>query len=781
MKFKKINKLSSPLPGMNVSKSIQLFEAPIERSVKNWVDYETRIMASDMQRFEDATKKINENSLGNYVSVKKFGAIGDGIADDTYAFNKAFESLPKYSTLFVPSGVYKGNFTFQFHQVIGEGDTTFIALNTSKPIITLRDPSGWDYQTFKDCKIDGKGQANPIQFGVDANDRYAGRWLIKNVSINNAKDIGVRKTGGNIGVHWEECDFNDNPIHYYAHNESGKVMHIGCDTFYKCHLSGATKAVWYYKENDNTGKQEGGQIIIRDCIAEGNNNSAVLIADNFGHGCVPLVIENLWLEQNSKAPNTMVNINGKNYKARELHIENVGRFKISGTYIHSSYFKNSNAVIDNCEISDSYMGENYFKYNEGVQLENDNSNIAIYNSYTRCGWSQVDNDKTPLTVRNHQSETSYVTKGLLGYYSSQPNNIPIKGYSNAIPIYINKLDSLDKAIQFEGNRIISKEVVDGVMSNNCLEFEAAIAGGWTHRVLTPMLSEYLGKYVVMTFSIKPITTNADAILKLSGGSGDLGELRFKKTGEWNHYRLCFYVSGAYSQNGNIGLWFDKSPVGFKFRMQNLQVLAFNNLNEANAFIDNGYYLDEETESKETLTFNYTEYELSDAKIRVNTKIGYHKKLLEWSGGSEPYGHMETSEISDEDTGETLTKYRVPEPNAYAFRPYTFTTSDNGKWCLFRVELKFLNLSETREFQLNSGSGNEKSGTIRYKSTDRGVWRTYYSLTKVRDDMSTHPFNTGFYFTGLPVGTEFLVRSYTMAMFNTKQEALDIMSNNLIMI
>lgn len=438
MRFKKINKLSSPLPGMNVSKPIKLYETPIERSVKNWVDYETRIMASDMQRFEEATKKINENSLGNYVSVKKFGAIGDGIADDTYAFAKAFETLPKYSTLFVPSGIYKGNFIFQFHQVIGEGDTTFIALDINKPIITLRDPTGWDYQTFRDCKIDGKNQAKTlIQFGIDFNDRYAGRWIIKNISLNNSADIGVKKPGGNIGVHWEECDFNDNPIQYYAHNESGKVMHVGCDTFYKCHFSGATKAVWYYKENDNTGKEEGGQIIIRDCIAEGNNNAAVLIADNFGKGCVPIVIENLWLEQNSKAPNTMVNINGKNYKARELHIENVGRFKISGTYIHSSYFKNSNAVIDNCEISDSYMGQNYFKYNEGVQLENDNSNITLYNSYTRCGWSQVDNDKTPITVRNHQSETSYVTKGLLGYYSSQPNNIPSKKVRQFLSMQIN--------------------------------------------------------------------------------------------------------------------------------------------------------------------------------------------------------------------------------------------------------------------------------------------------------------------------------------------------------
>lgn len=780
MNFKKINKLSPPLPGLNTIKRCTSKPRKL-KAKKNWVDYQTVIMAEDMQRFEEAAEKVSANLFGNFVSVKNFGAKGDGIADDTLAFTKAFESLPKYSTLFVPSGIYKGNFVFQFQQVFGSGDTTFIAQDINKPIIILRDPIGWDYQTFRDCKIDGQNKATPIQLGINATDRYAGRWLLKNISLSNSKEKGVHKIGGNIGVHWEECDFNDNPIHYYAHNESGETMHVGCDTFYKCHFGGATKAVWYYKENDNTGKEEGGQIIIRDCIAEGNNNAAVLIADNFGKGCVPIVVENLWLEQNSKAPNTMVNINGKNYKARELHIENVGKIKISGTYIHSSYFKNSNVVIDGCEISDSYMSQNYFVYNQGVQLENDNSNVVINNSYTRCGWSQIDNDKTPITVRNHESETSYVTKGMLGYYSSQPNNIEMKGKQNIIPIYVNKLDNIDKAIQFEGNRIISTIVKDGVMGNTCIEFEAVKDGGWTHRELTPMLQNYLGKYIVMTFSIKAITTNNRAILKLSGGSGDLGELRFKKTGEWNHYRLCFYVGEAYSQHGNLGFWFDESPVGFKFRMQNLQILAFNNLNEANAFIDNGYFFSEETESKETLTINYTKYELSNSKIKCDAKIKHHKKPLEWTGGSVPYGHVQLEDIIDEDTGETLTKYRIPEPNAYTFRPYIFNSGDNGKWCLFRVELKFLNLNEDKNIQLNSGSGNEKSGTIRYKSSYSGLWRTYYSMTKIRDDMATHPFNTGFYFVNLPIGTEFLVRSYTMSMFNTKQEAIDIMENNLIMI
>jgi hypothetical protein len=40
------------------------------------------------------------------VSVKNFGAVGDGIHDDTKAFNDAVKALPLGGTLFVPSGTY---------------------------------------------------------------------------------------------------------------------------------------------------------------------------------------------------------------------------------------------------------------------------------------------------------------------------------------------------------------------------------------------------------------------------------------------------------------------------------------------------------------------------------------------------------------------------------------------------------------------------------------------------------------------------------------------------
>lgn len=716
------------------------------------------------------------------VDIKHFGAKGDGITDNTEIFTKALSYLNKYSTLYVSSGIYKGNFIFQHHQIIGNGDTTFIANDKTKPIITLLDPSGWDYQLLRDFKIDGQNSAEVlVQFGVTFEERYSGRWLFKNISFKNATVIGVKKPSGNIGNHFEECDFNNNPIHFYACNHSGKMMHVGCDTFYKCHLTGATKAVWYYKETNGIGKNEGGQIVIKDCIAEGNSTGAVFIADNFGAGTVPIIIENLWLEVNSTKPQNMVEINGKQYKAREFHIEDVQRIKISGTYIHSSFVKNSNLSIDSCEISDNYTSLSYNTFGEGVQLENRNSNINITNSFTRCGWGIADNDTTPITVKNHLFSPKYVIGAYLGYFSTQANDIYIKNYRNCIPLYINKQDCIDKRLRFEGERITCKEVYDTDLKNNCLEYEGVMEGGWTHRVFCDTFRNHLNKYAVFSFSIKAINLVPNSDLKITGGSGDLGKIVFKKAGEWCHFRMCFFVDPeAYSEHGNIGFWFENSPFGFKFRLKNIQFLFFNTLGEANSFVDSGLFLDVDIDSKDTTTINYERFGIGNSKINVSALINYHKKALTWVGGSEPYGQMQVIPYTDEDTNEVLNKYKIPEGNNYYFRPFEFRPEDDGKWCLIRVELKFIKLESDQTIHLYGGSGNDKSGIIKAKANTIGAWKTYHTLTKIREDMSTHPFNVGFSLFSLPVLTEFAVRSYTMALFDTREEALKIIDDNLIL-
>lgn len=67
---------------------------------------------SSTYAYNSAIPRSIQSKLDDFVSVKDFGAVGDGITDDTAAFNDAFEFLhglsfpDKNKKIFVPSGIY---------------------------------------------------------------------------------------------------------------------------------------------------------------------------------------------------------------------------------------------------------------------------------------------------------------------------------------------------------------------------------------------------------------------------------------------------------------------------------------------------------------------------------------------------------------------------------------------------------------------------------------------------------------------------------------------------
>lgn len=86
-----------------------------------------------LQAGTGAVARTVQSKLRDTVSVKDFGAVGDGVADDTAAIQAAIDSLPAYGEVFFPSGTYKTNGVIQVtasNRRINFGDATFLVGDT---------------------------------------------------------------------------------------------------------------------------------------------------------------------------------------------------------------------------------------------------------------------------------------------------------------------------------------------------------------------------------------------------------------------------------------------------------------------------------------------------------------------------------------------------------------------------------------------------------------------------------------------------------------------------
>jgi hypothetical protein len=128
-----------------------------------------------------ATPRSAQDKMRDSVSVKDFGAVGDGAANDTAAIQAAINSLTTGGTLYLPAGTYKVDtllFPNQFTAMkfIGAGmDATTLLMNDpAKPVIAMT-PSAVIRNigsVFSDFAVKANASSSiidPTQIAIDAN------------------------------------------------------------------------------------------------------------------------------------------------------------------------------------------------------------------------------------------------------------------------------------------------------------------------------------------------------------------------------------------------------------------------------------------------------------------------------------------------------------------------------------------------------------------------------------------------------------------------------------
>ncbi|MCZ2099176.1 MAG: glycoside hydrolase family 55 protein, partial [Anaerolineae bacterium] len=157
--------------------------------------------------------------LSERVSVKDFGAVGDGAADDTTAFENALAALTALGTykrkLFVPAGAYKittGLVVPNRVEIEGEcRDSTRLLFALSAPgtCITLLGTSGDKLRSaLRNIRVDGANCTGASVVGVLCNWVVGSLPLIEGVDINGGYESGGAGTGLSTGLAFENAGNN---------------------------------------------------------------------------------------------------------------------------------------------------------------------------------------------------------------------------------------------------------------------------------------------------------------------------------------------------------------------------------------------------------------------------------------------------------------------------------------------------------------------------------------------------------------------------------------------
>ena len=271
---------------------------------------------------EADTKFIPKDSLYGIVSVKDFGAVGDGVADDTAAFKRANDNL-KNKILLIPNGIYKINEHLSFNTVDSVMDMG--TYNNVKPFYPTETPmlKGANNIAF----------VKNIQYGDEVNQ-------CQGFTYNDKKNVFVLACINGDGTNQVLYELNSSTFEIvgtYKFNDPDKMGH--CNTM--CY-------------NKNTNK-----IYLANGLRNGNNLT-VLNADTMQYERTITLNErvfNIAYDPITRTYVSIVPISGQQ-RLREINLYNDDFVKMKSYQVDYQYddFNNNGAFMLNGSIMSATLG-----------------------------------------------------------------------------------------------------------------------------------------------------------------------------------------------------------------------------------------------------------------------------------------------------------------------------------------------------------------------------------------------------------------------------------------
>lgn len=246
----------------------------------------------------------NKVKLNDIVSVKDFGAVGNGVVNDSAAVQAAINTG---KAVYFPAGTYLINVTISNKSILeGDGSTATIItpFNTATAAMTYTSLGPyWTYHSeVTGIGFHGVGTKTGVGFTFGAttqaghftNAQYANNVKFYGCRFYNLEK-GVQFPFGNIGSEFYSCGFSTNKYGVYTKNNTagGDAMHAGNKYFFAGEFSGNECGFYCHDNTDGFGA-----IAFTNTIFEYNLIAAYIYSNAKTY--VPIKFDEVWFEGNGQ-------------------------------------------------------------------------------------------------------------------------------------------------------------------------------------------------------------------------------------------------------------------------------------------------------------------------------------------------------------------------------------------------------------------------------------------------------------------------------------------------
>jgi hypothetical protein len=424
----------------------QVFSSPIATDRFN--DAVVNIDSSDvtfLQAGAGAVARTAQAKMRDVVSVKDFGAVGDGVTDDTAEIQAAvtYAINSNLKAVYIPSGVYVVSATINLGRMClrGDGDGSRIKPTISDGSAVLSFAAGSNFFSLDSFRID--------------NDLNLANFISGAINAQNCTGVKVNSSGGTFSARYVMRDVvvRGCKVGYDINGFIGtldNVWSLACETGLIATAFNSVRAHLRFEEcrKDFTLTSSGG-VHFDQLISEGGTLQSGLLTSTVD-GCNAITFTSMYLEQTRNVPFItfggttecknvevgtvtagMADNAGKNNEIYALAFDRVDGLKIGGFYSTGTNQKRYSSTANTKNIVDTSTAFS------AANWPNDNSNnLSVVRNY-------FPNPNFDLWFRGYPAVT--VVRGVM----TQETAITRRG-PNAIKFQINAAQA-NGAVQFVFN------------------------------------------------------------------------------------------------------------------------------------------------------------------------------------------------------------------------------------------------------------------------------------------------------------------------------------------